>query len=216
MRRLIYPFAACMVLTLLASCAAPGGSGSTNAPGGPDPNYDAAGKQRAVKVTQTARGAQITIDDRVLFDFGKAVVKPEGLVLFERVADLLNKTTAHKVLVEGHTDNVGTPASNMLLSEQRAAAVKQGLVAKGVPATRIEAKGLGLTQPVADNNTAEGRQANRRAEIIVLGETVEKITGSSSPTAAASLGDQLASGLDRFLKNAGEFITNVFGGSKKE
>jgi outer membrane protein OmpA-like peptidoglycan-associated protein len=106
---------------------------------------------------------------------GKAEIKPEGLNFVALLAKALNERTKANVLVEGHTDNVGSAAYNQSLSEQRAAAIKQALVARGVSEARIQSAGLGFTMPVADNSTAEGRQANRRTDVIVLGEKVETI-----------------------------------------
>jgi outer membrane protein OmpA-like peptidoglycan-associated protein len=124
-------------------------------------------------IKQVARGVQITGDDKVLFDSGKSEIKPEGMGFVSLLAKALNERTKANVLVEGHTDNVGSAAYNQSLSEQRAASIKQALVARGVSEARIQSAGLGLTTPVADNNTPEGRQANRRTDVIVLGEKVE-------------------------------------------
>jgi outer membrane protein OmpA-like peptidoglycan-associated protein len=185
---------------ILAGCASTSGNGK-----GADTD---SAKRNAVKVSQTARGAQITSDDRILFDTGKADVKQEGMVFIERVAKILKEKTKANVAIEGYTDNVGAAALNQTLSERRAASVKQALVAKGVPSARIAATGFGMNKPVGDNNTSEGRQANRRTNIIVLGESVENIGGSS-------LGDQLSEGLGEFLKNAGEVMSKVFGSDSK-
>ena len=73
-----------------------------------------------------------------------------------------------KLTIEGHTDNVGDAAANQALSEKRAAAVKAFLVEKGVDAARLESKGLGATKPKAANETAEGRQTNRRVELVKM------------------------------------------------
>lgn len=194
-----------IVVSFLSGCA---NKGAVVA----DPNYDAAGKRKAVIVKQTARGAQITSDERILFDIGKSDIKPEGRVFIDRVATILKEKTKANVIVEGHTDNVGTAQANNVLSTQRANSVRSALVAKGVTAQRIQAQGFGFTKPVADNATADGRQINRRTEIIVIGETVENISGGN----AASLGDQLSAGLDKFLEDAGNILKNVFGSSEKK
>lgn len=165
-------------------------------------------KRNPVKVTQTSRGAQITSDDRILFDTGRSDIKQEGQVFIERVAKILKEKTKANVAVEGYTDNVGAANLNQALSEKRASSVKQALVAKGVAASRITATGFGMSKPVADNSTAEGRQANRRTSIVVLGESVENIGGTS-------LGDRLSEGLGEFLKSAGEVMNKVFGSDAK-
>lgn len=189
-------------LIFLAGCSSTGGG----AVGG-DPNYDTSGKRKAVVVKQTERGAQITSDERILFDTGKAEIKADGTVFVQRVAAILKDKTKANILIEGHTDNVGTPQLNQALSTQRANAVRQALIANGVAAQRIQAQGFGLTKPVANNSTADGRQANRRTDIIVLGETVEKISGGNPN----GLGDQLSAGIDKFLENASSILKNVFG-----
>lgn len=134
-----------------------------------------AGEYDGLKIKQVARGVQITGDDKVLFDTGKSEIKPEGLNFVALLAKALNERTKANVLVEGHTDNVGAASLNQTLSEQRAASIKQALVARGVSEARIQSAGLGFTTPVADNSTAEGRQANRRTDVIVLGEKVENM-----------------------------------------
>lgn len=192
------------VALIFSGCAAPP---PTAAPTGEDPNYDKAGRVNAVKVVQTARGVQITSDERVLFETGKSDIRSEANVFIDKVATILKTRTKANVLVEGHTDNVGSAVFNQQLSERRASAVRDALIKQGVPVSRIQSQGLGLTKPVADNTTPEGRQTNRRTEIIVLGETEANVAG---PGDAKSLSDSLSEGLDRFLKNAGEFIKNVF------
>lgn len=185
---------------LLLACQTPGGSGTAA-------ETDAA-KRGAVKVTQTARGAQITSDERILFDTGKYEVKPDGAIFLDRVAAILKSKTKANVAIEGHTDNVGPAPANQLLSERRANEVRQGLITRGIVASRVTAAGLGMTKPVADNAAPDGRQANRRTDILVLGETVENIGG-------ASLGERLSAGIDKFLSNVGGFFNNVFSPKKE-
>lgn len=203
--------AASIAMLVLSACVTNPGATSTNP--GQDPNYDKGGKAKAVKVTQTPRGVQITSDERVLFDTGSTDIKADGIVYTERVATILKTKTKANVVIEGHTDNVGGVALNQQLSTRRANAIKDALVRQGVAATRIQAQGFGLSKPVADNATADGRQANRRTDITVLGETEANITG---PAGSPGLADQLGAGLDKFLKNAGDFIKNVFGSNKAE
>jgi outer membrane protein OmpA-like peptidoglycan-associated protein len=193
---------------LTAGCVATTGPKTGAGADGTDPNYDANGKPKAVQVRQTERGVQLTSDERVLFDIGKADIKPEGMVYIERVATILKTKTQANAMVEGHTDNVGGAALNQQLSVRRANAVKDAIVKQGVSVARIQAQGFGLSKPIADNATPEGRQTNRRTDIFVLGETVEKIAG---PGGSASLADSLSAGLDKFLKNVGQFFNNVFG-----
>jgi outer membrane protein OmpA-like peptidoglycan-associated protein len=208
LKRSFFHHSAVVLISLLAvGCVATTGPKTSSGADGTDPNYDANGKPKAVQVRQTERGVQLTSDERVLFDIGKAEIKSEGMVYIDRVATLLKTKTQANAMVEGHTDNVGGTALNQQLSVRRANAVKDAIVKQGVPVARIQAQGFGLTKPVADNSTPEGRQANRRTDIMVLGETVERIAG---PGGSASLTDNLSEGLDKFLKNVGQFFNNVF------
>ena len=103
----------------------------------------------------------------ILFATGKADVKPESRPVLEEIASTLTKYGDLKILIEGHTDNVGSAASNLALSDARAAAVKAALVADfGVDGARITTKGLGDTKPSAPNATAAGRAQNRRVEVV--------------------------------------------------
>jgi outer membrane protein OmpA-like peptidoglycan-associated protein len=79
------------------------------------------------------------------------------------------------VLVEGHTDNVGTDQANQELSEERAVTVAQNLARLNVAADRMQAKGYSFSKPIATNDTEEGRRLNRRTDIVILNETVENI-----------------------------------------
>jgi OOP family OmpA-OmpF porin len=101
----------------------------------------------------------------VLFDFNKSTLKPESDPVLERVQAMMAKDAALHAEIQGHTDNVGTPEYNQTLSEARAASVVSWLTGHGVKSDRLAAKGYGLTAPIADNRTDEGRAANRRVEI---------------------------------------------------
>ncbi len=104
----------------------------------------------------------------VLFDFNKSTLKPESDAVLQRVDGLMaNDPTLHAE-IQGHTDNVGTPEYNVTLSQARAASVAAWLTSHGIAADRLTAKGFGLTMPVADNKTDEGRARNRRVEIADL------------------------------------------------
>jgi len=120
-----------------------------------------------LSIRESEQEIQIQFGAEVLFDTGRFDLKPAATEALRRAAKLLAQYPAAPVLIEGHTDNVGTAQSNRILSENRAAAVRQWLIANGRPAARITAKGLGQTAPVASNDTPEGRQRNRRVEIRV-------------------------------------------------
>jgi outer membrane protein OmpA-like peptidoglycan-associated protein len=100
------------------------------------------------------------------FDTGKSDIKPEAQGTIDQIAALLKGHADLKVGIEGHTDNVGTPAANKTLSEQRAKSVAAAVAKTGVPADRMTAVGWGQEKPVADNRSEEGRGKNRRVEIV--------------------------------------------------
>lgn len=100
------------------------------------------------------------------FDTGKAVIKPEHQPVINEIAVLLNQSPGLRLTIEGHTDNVGDPSSNKTLSEERAAAVLQAVVQKGIAADRLQAVGYGQEKPIADNSSDAGRAKNRRVELV--------------------------------------------------
>ena len=105
----------------------------------------------------------------LLFEFNKSTLRTESDPVLERVRAMMGQDTTLHAEIQGHTDNVGTPEYNQSLSEARAAAVVGWLTGHGVKSDRLLAKGYGLTAPIADNRTDEGRAANRRVEIARLG-----------------------------------------------
>ena len=115
------------------------------------------------RVVVTAKKLELL--DTVYFQTGKAVITPASYGLLDEVAAALkNHSEIKQVRVEGHTDSLGNPAFNEDLSQRRAEAVRAYLVAKGTEADRLEAKGYGPKQPIAPNDTATGREKNRRVE----------------------------------------------------
>lgn len=106
----------------------------------------------------------------VQFQTGKAVIKTSSYGILNEVADIMVQNPDYHLLINGHTDSQGSEASNLTLSQKRADAVKNYLGRKGVSADRITANGFGETQPIADNETAEGRALNRRVEFLVRSE----------------------------------------------
>ncbi len=115
---------------------------------------------------QTDRGMVVTIND-VLFDTNQASLKPGGLRSIEKLGALLKQDGARHVQVEGFTDSTGSQATNDALSARRAEAVRNTLISQGVGGDRVTARGLGEAYPVASNDSAAGRQMNRRVEIIL-------------------------------------------------
>lgn len=115
---------------------------------------------------KTERGMVITLGD-VLFAVNKAQLSAGGVRNVQKLANFLNQYPQRKVLIEGHTDSTGSRSINQPLSEQRADAVRSALVDMGISGDRIETRGYAEAYPVASNNTAAGRQLNRRVEIIL-------------------------------------------------
>lgn len=118
-----------------------------------------------LKAKKTDRGMVLTLGD-VLFDTGQATLKPGAYPTIDRLASVLKEAPDRKVVIEGHTDSVGSEDFNQGLSERRAAAVQTALLERGVNAEQITALGKGETFPVASNDNAAGRQQNRRVEMI--------------------------------------------------
>ena len=108
----------------------------------------------------------ILLDD-VLFDFDKSTIKPEGAAILDRLVTFMNENKNAKVSLSGYTDNIGTEAYNLKLSDRRWMSGRDYLVKKGIKSGRISGQGFGESKPIADNRTAEGRAKNRRVEIKV-------------------------------------------------
>jgi OmpA-OmpF porin, OOP family len=121
-----------------------------------------------LQADRTERGLVVTLGDEVLFDVDEAELKPGGMQRLARVAEFLRQNPDRNVLIEGHTDSTAPDDYNLALSQRRANAVEDFLIAQGVDPTRISAIGYGEQQPIATNDTVAGRQANRRVEIVVL------------------------------------------------
>lgn len=104
----------------------------------------------------------------VYFDVNKATLRPESYKALNELLSYLQYKDDIKIEIAGHTDNIGKDSDNLELSRQRAEAIRNYLVRKGIQPARLQAKGYGATQPVADNETEEGRQLNRRTEVRIL------------------------------------------------
>lgn len=118
---------------------------------------------------KSERGLVITLGD-VLFDTGKAELKGGAVVTISKIANFMKTYPTRKLLVEGFTDSRGSDEYNRNLSERRANAVRSALVAGGVESERVDVRGYGEAYPVASNDTPEGRQLNRRVEVIISDE----------------------------------------------
>ncbi|MFG6412612.1 OmpA family protein [Roseateles sp. DC23W] len=141
------------------------------------------GYYTVVQVTSQARGTTVAVSASdmaaqmqadgwatlyIEFDTGRAALKPDGAAVVDEIVKLLQLQPKLKLSIEGHTDNVGEPASNRKLSLERAQAVQKALYAKGIAAARLSVAGHGPDIPVADNRKDEGRAKNRRVELVKL------------------------------------------------
>ena len=120
----------------------------------------------------TERGIVLTMGD-VLFSFGKADLSAGAVRNLDKITGFLEKHPDRNLLIEGHTDSIGSDEFNQALSQKRADAVKEALVGKGIVPDRIATKGYGKKFPVAGNDTESGRQMNRRVEVVILNEGVK-------------------------------------------
>ena len=106
--------------------------------------------------------------DNCTFETGKATLQPESYKVIDELVDYLKRKDDEKVEIGGHTDNVGKAEANLILSTNRANTVRAYLLTKGIAPDRVTAKGYGMTMPVAENTTAEGRALNRRTEVKII------------------------------------------------
>lgn len=130
-----------------------------------DIKYQEVKKDIALKPIE--KGTKVVLNN-IFFETGKADLKPESFVELAKVVELLRNNRTMVVEIGGHTDNVGADDANMKLSHARAKSVRDYLVNAGIVSERLQAKGYGKTEPIATNDTPEGRQANRRTEFVIL------------------------------------------------
>jgi outer membrane protein OmpA-like peptidoglycan-associated protein len=135
---------------------------------------------RILETKDTPRGLVITMAG-VLFDVGSSDLRPPVREQLARVAGIILAHPGLNLQVEGHTDNTGSAAFNQRLSEDRAQSVRFFLIEQGLNSGTITAKGFGFDKPVASNNTSEGRQKNRRVELIVSGQVIGVTIGRLEP-----------------------------------
>jgi len=122
---------------------------------------------KMASIKEESRGMVITLSGAVLFPSGQSVLLPAAMSSLDNVVTALKSTPDRNIMVEGHTDSVGTHAFNMDLSQRRAQSVRDYLVSRGLPSEIVRAQGWGPDRPVAENSTADGRANNRRVEIVV-------------------------------------------------
>ncbi len=123
---------------------------------------------KGAKIERVGEGIKITFASGILFDTDKAELRPVAKDNLSELATILNKYSDTNILVEGHTDATGTEEHNLNLSVARAQATANYVTGLQVDPTRFTIMGYGESQPIADNNTVEGRQANRRVEIAIM------------------------------------------------
>lgn len=121
-----------------------------------------------IQLTQKEQAVLDEAFEDLEFETGKSVIKLSSYQSLDELAELLKETTSYRMLISGHTDNVGNAATNLKLSKARAEAVKKYLTRKGVQPDQLITEGFGSRKPVADNKTAEGRQRNRRVEMKII------------------------------------------------
>ncbi|MCS6915327.1 MAG: OmpA family protein [Myxococcota bacterium] len=143
-----------LILACLAGCLPPAA---------PRPWYAELPPPR-VEITPT----NLVLNQAIFFEFDKDRILPVSFPILDEVARTMKEhPEIARVRIEGHTDNIGTPAYNFALSQRRAQAVRQYLLRRGVPESRLVAVGFGAQQPVADNDSEEGRAQNRRVTFII-------------------------------------------------
>jgi outer membrane protein OmpA-like peptidoglycan-associated protein len=118
-------------------------------------------------ITRVGEGIAVTFPSGILFPFNSTDILPAGRDNLRQLASSLDKYPNSDILIVGHTDSVGTDAYNQDLSQRRALAASSYLQSLGVPASRLQTQGRGETEPIASNDTEDGRQRNRRVEIAI-------------------------------------------------
>ncbi|MCW8809649.1 MAG: OmpA family protein [Ignavibacteriaceae bacterium] len=120
------------------------------------------------KIERVGEGIAITFDSGILFAFDSATLRPEAKTNIIKLSDILKKYPDSNILIAGHTDSDGTEQYNQALSERRAKSVSDYAMYQGINSSRLSIVGLGETEPIATNETVEGKQLNRRVEIAIF------------------------------------------------
>lgn len=139
-----------------------------------------------LQARETERGWILTLGSDLMFDIGRAKLKPGGRRAIANLARFMRQSAERRIVIEGFTDSSGTPEANQRLSERRAAAVRQALVREGIEPNRVAARGLGSAYPVASNDDPSGRQLNRRVEIVLGEAQTRAATGAGAGGSARS------------------------------
>jgi outer membrane protein OmpA-like peptidoglycan-associated protein len=123
---------------------------------------------QGAKIERIGEGIKVTFDSGILFDVDKFDLRPTSRANLDKLAVILNKYPDTNILIEGHTDSTGSEEHNLALSRDRAQAVSHYLATREVSAPRFSTMGYGESQPIVTNDTAEGRQQNRRVDIAIM------------------------------------------------
>jgi len=140
---------------------------------------------QVLETKDTDRGLVVSMPD-VLFDFGQFTLKPAARERLARISGIVLAYPDLRLEIEGYTDNIGSDEFNQTLSEKRADAVRDYLAGANVPADSITARGMGKSNPIAPNNTANGRKLNRRVEMIVSGDVIGNSVGTQGGSQPAA------------------------------
>lgn len=124
--------------------------------------------KNAFKVDIQFEAPKSFVLDNCTFESGKATLKPEAYNVLDELVEYLKRKDDERIEIGGHTDNVGKADANMVLSTSRANTVRAYLLTRGIAPGRVTAKGYGLTMPIADNDSGEGKQMNRRTEVKII------------------------------------------------
>ncbi|EEI89997.1 OmpA family protein [Sphingobacterium spiritivorum] len=127
-------------------------------------------KEEFKDASRTEEGIKFSLSSDFLFPTNSSYLTDKSKGELSKLAKLLKDNSKTKIRVDGHTDATGTPEYNLWLSDKRAVSVKKFLVDSGISESRITTKGIGQAKPVADNKTPEGRQMNRRVEVVLLNQ----------------------------------------------
>jgi hypothetical protein len=141
---------------------------------------------QVLQTKDSARGLIINMSD-VLFDLNRATLKPGAQLRLAKVAGIIQAYPDLRLQIEGFTDSTGAADYNQKLSEKRAQTVRDFLVSQGVNQANISAKGFGEENPVASNDTAAGRQMNRRVDLVVSGESIQSARSQGAATPAGGV-----------------------------
>jgi len=173
----------------LWGCASPPPPPPPPPPPAPEPEV-----RNRLRFEDSPEGARAILPDAILFDFGKSALSPAAGPVLDLLKPAFDKARG-KIIVEGHTDSVGSDAVNKRLSLERADAVRSAIVARQVPPNRLESRGMGKDKPRKTPETSDqDRQTNRRAEILFPGETVDSLGGREIEELAKKLAQVKAQG----------------------